>query len=83
MTRIILLLLTLSLTACYSSQEYAVSRSALAPGAAVVGGPVKGINPVSGELIGAGIGAGSGMPVRSLGNPRYQRYDPMRLNRND
>ena len=78
MTRTALLLSCLSLSACgYSTNEYALNRNAMAPGAAMVGGPVKGINPVSGELIG-----GSGTPARSLGNPKYERYDPLRLHRN-
>lgn len=82
MTRIASFLLPLALAACgYSAEEYALNRSAITPGAAVVGGPVKGLNPVSGELIGAGIGAGSGTPVRSLGNPDHERYDPLRINR--
>jgi hypothetical protein len=82
MTRFVLLAALLPLAACgYSTEEYALNRSALAPGVGVVGGPVKGINPVSGEIVGAGVGAGSGMPSRSLVNPARDRYDPFRPNR--
>jgi hypothetical protein len=82
MTRFASLLLAISMTACgYSTDNYALNRSALAPGAAVVGGPVKGINPVSGNLIGTGITAGSGAPMRALANPKYERYDPLRIKR--
>jgi len=70
MLRYVPFLIVLNLAACGSrGEEYALNRSAVAPGIGFVGGPVKGINPVSGELIGGGIGAGSGMPVRSLGRP--------------
>lgn len=71
------ILLAALLSACgYSTNEYALNHNTLAPSAAAIGGPVKGINPVTGELIG-----GSGTPARSLGNPKYERYDPMRINR--
>lgn len=77
MTRFILLAALLPLAACgYSTEEYALNRSALAPGVGVVGGPVKDINPVSGETVGNGVG--SGMPSRSLVNPAHDRYDPFR-----
>jgi hypothetical protein len=73
-----MILIAASLAACgYSTDEYALNRNALAPGAAVTGAPVKGINPVSGELMG-----GSGTPARSLGNPKFERYDPHRVYRN-
>lgn len=76
MTRIALLLAFVALTGCgYSTDEYALNRAALAPGAGIVGGPVKDISPVSGELIGGGTSA------RSFGNPEYERYDPLRGNR--
>jgi hypothetical protein len=82
MTRFALVLLAVSLTACgYNTDEYELNRSALAPGTAIVGGSVKGINPVSGHLIGTGIGAGSGMPARALVNPKYDRYEPLRIKR--
>ena len=79
MMRYIFLAAVLPLAACgYSTEEYALNRSALAPGVGVVGGPVKDINPVSGEVVGNGIGAGSGMPARSLVNPAHDRYDALR-----
>lgn len=80
MKRMIFLFGALALSACaggFGGDEYALNRSAVAPGATVVGGPAKGINPVSGELIGAG-----GMSARSFGNPNDARYDPLRVNRN-
>lgn len=65
------------LSACgYSNDEYALNSSSVAPGVGVVGGPVTGVNPVSGELMGAGLSAGAGTSVRSLGNPENERYDP-------
>jgi predicted metal-dependent phosphoesterase TrpH len=75
MTRFILFAALLPLAACgYSTEEYALNRSALAPGIGVMGGAVKDINPVSGQIIGAGVTAGSAMPARSLVNPAYERY---------
>jgi hypothetical protein len=73
-----IILLAGALSACgYGRGEYELNRNAVAPGASTAGSSAKGINPVSGEFIG-----GSGTPMRSMGNPKYERYDPYRLMRN-
>ena len=70
MLRYMPILIVLSLAACGTGggEEYALNRSALAPGVGFVGGPVKGINPVNGQLIG-GMGGGPGMPDRAFSRP--------------
>jgi hypothetical protein len=78
MKYVAMILMAGSLSACgYGRGEYEVNRNAVAPGALAAGSSAKAINPVSGEFIG-----GSGTPMRSMGNPKYQHYDPYRLMRN-